>query len=165
MSLSFPIQHRSLAPPFPTQYEAIFGTPFTGMPVIEVVASLQGAGGNWSLPTTFLLDTGASISLLPDVLMETLGISEYFEFDFYGVVERKECKVPAKIARVVARLEDDDGNQSPEFPLAAAFASVHTPYPLLGMKNCLELFTIHLDFKAGQVTLDWGGFNQNKVEE
>jgi hypothetical protein len=135
------------------------------MPVIEVTASLQGAGGYWTLQSSFLLDTGASISLLPDSMMEPLGVSEYFDFNFYGVVEREECKVPAKIARVVARLEDDDGNQSPEFPLAAAFSSVHTPYPLLGMKDCLELFAISLDFKAGQVTLVWSGASPDEIDE
>ena len=115
------------------------------------------------MPITFLLDTGASVSLVPDTLIDELGVREgsFFEHEFYGVVEREECKVTAMIAQVIAKLEDRDGNQSPEFSILVAFTSVRPAYPLLGMKDCLERFLITMDFQAGHVILEWGE-NRNR---
>jgi hypothetical protein len=105
------------------------------------------------------LDTGAAVSLLPMDMAESVGLddSDWLQHDFYGVSQRAECKVPAKIAHLIVRLQDERGHESPEFYIIVAFTTVKPLVPLLGMKDCLERFSMHFDFKAGQVVLEWNG--------
>ncbi len=130
-------------------------TPFSGIPYIRVTATLKGPRGEWSAPVALLLDTGASISLLPEDLLGTLGIDEWFEHEFYGVVNRAECKVPGKIAHLDIQLEDRDGHKSPAFPAMAAFTNIRPLTPLLGMKDCIERFSVLQDFQAGEARLNF----------
>ena len=108
MSLIFPIQHRSLGKSFETWYKGIGCKDEPGVPLVEVLLRIQQNNGTWSRLITALLDTGASISLLPIELSFALDIGEndWFEHNFYGVAQREECKIPAKIASIIIKLED-----------------------------------------------------------
>ncbi len=61
-----------------------------------------------------LVDTGASVSLLPIELMESLEIkpSICLEHRFTGVMQRDEYKVPAKIYRLMILLKMNGENIS-----------------------------------------------------
>ncbi len=125
--------------------------------VVEVIAQFKCSTTQWSPMTLMLLDTGASVSLLPLELLERLEINPVtcFEHSFTGVMQKTECKVPAKICRLSMRLEDEQGSISPEWEGLAAFTAVKPLIPLLGMKDCLEHFNMAWDMEAGQVVLKW----------
>jgi len=90
-------------------------------------------------------DTGASISLLPKSMLDDLKVDKWVEHKMRGVIKKEECKISLKLCRVIARLEDDFGNRSPEFEVWVGIADTEEVPALLGMKDIINSFKAGMD--------------------
>lgn len=100
----------------------------------------------------FMIDTGAHISIAPDVLLKKFKIKSEFEGIVYGVALKKECEVKIKMARISFRIIDDKGQESEAFHAWFGFHPYKAPF-LLGLKNILEDFGISKNYKDDKLVL------------
>ncbi len=102
---------------------------------------------DWSNLEAAILDTGAYISLLPKHLWEFAAYKVIGEDRLRGVVPKEGCELPVNIAVVTAVMEDMCGNVSEEIDFRAYLVNSNDVPLIIGFKDLLEHFDIHLNIK------------------
>ncbi len=105
-------------------------------------------------PIRMYFDTGASLTLIPRSLFDELGIREYVTHELAGVVQKKECKLNVRLARVEVFLEDIEGNATKPFHIWVAGADTDKVHLLFGMKDFLERFRVTIDPDEKLLTIE-----------
>jgi len=62
----------------------------------------------WSDPQIAIVDTGAPISLVPPKIWKECDIHSIGEAELRGVIPKKECVMPVKVAKICLRLLDPE---------------------------------------------------------
>ena len=143
--LIFPLRRTRLREETERKLRDPFGIDFgeTFYPVVK--ARFKRADGAWGEKLfTLIFDTGASMTLLPTEMTEYLGEDTTVEHEVSGVVPKPECKLPVKIRRISARLEDGEGHVSPELKIWASISEIVGAPFLLGMKDILDRMEVTL---------------------
>lgn len=83
----------------------------------------------------FLLDTGAYVSIAPDFILDNLNLKPNFVGFVHGIVDKEECEVKVKVAKICYKIIDDEGNESSELNSWFAFHSLHKGPLLFGMNG------------------------------
>jgi hypothetical protein len=131
-----------------------FGAEFGSITSIPVDTQFLKVDGSW-LTVETVFDTGANMSLLPRYAGVNIGIVKYVSSKLSGILRKEECAVPIRIAKVMARLLDDQGNTSPAFELWTAFAERDDVPSLLGTKGIMDNFKLEADPVARNLYLTW----------
>lgn len=93
-----------------------------------------------------LVDTGAIVSLLPKRVWGRLPIEIIGDHYIKGIVKKKECTLPVKIAKVKNKLIDEFGNETSEF-ITTVYCVDSDDVPLiLGLKEVMDKLDLHILF-------------------
>lgn len=124
---------------------------FSYFPFWELIIRI-GIAGIWS-PSDIKakVDTGAAVSLLPEWLIEKALPFSSANFNLYGVVKSKECRVPVKLGRCDIILSDQFGNEIALRDCWVALTNLPDTPVLLGMKDVLE--RLHLEKRGDTMVL------------
>ena len=109
--------------------------------------------GNTVISIDAILDTGATISLLPIAYLKRLPVSPTIRHTVWGIVGDPDCRIEAELKVVDIHLKDPDGNVSPVLAVPVAFALSDDCPHLLGMKGLIENSKICVDLKEKKVSI------------
>lgn len=119
-------------------------------PLIRIECEVLFSGKDVS--ETAIVDTGAHISLLPFQIWKDLDVDVIAEHHMSGVVPDK--KVPVDVGYVKARLIDEKGNESKEIRFLSYLAFTNKVALLLGMRDLLERFDMHINFSGNEAYIE-----------
>ena len=131
------------------------------IPDLKPIMRLKGAMlfTGKDVPDIAIIDTGAHISLIPFQTWEGLNVDVIAEHCTAGVVPGET--MPVKVGYVKATLLDEFGNESKEIRFLALTNNVNL---LLGVRDILERFTLHVDFVNDEVYLQEIGVRRTEPE-
>jgi hypothetical protein len=114
-------------------------------PVIDLLFSEKTGHNLYS----FIVDSGADISLAPRQLVERIGLdwNKGTKITLTGISPKPECSLEARIHRISALVPDSGA----ELKLPICFADGNAPY-LIGREGFFDEFDITLD-KTGRRTI------------
>jgi len=118
-------------------------------PIMRLKSAILFTGKD--VPDIAIIDTGAHISLIPFQTWEGLDVDMIAEHHTGGVVPGET--MPVKVGYVKAMLLDEFGNESQEIRFLAYLALTNNVNLLLGVRDMLERFTLHLDFANDEAYL------------
>ncbi len=105
------------------------------------------------LRTRAVLDTGDTFSLLPgQILQEYPNIRTEPHF-IWGVVNKEQCRIQCKLAKIPIQLIDENDEQSPILNVPIAFALNFDVPVLLGMKNILSEYNYSFNAKTQKFSM------------
>jgi hypothetical protein len=107
----------------------------------------------WYDTQNAIVDTGAPISVIPLDIWIEIDTEIVTEYEIKGINPRKECSLPALIGRVTCILLDET-EQSQEFTILAYLALTNLVPTIVGFKDLLEEFKVHLDYKGNNAWLE-----------
>ena len=100
-----------------------------------------------------IYDTGATVTLLPARYADTLRIRNSVPIVLGGIVPA--ARLTASLTRVTLRLEDVDGQTSPEIVASVAIAERDDVPPVLGMKDISPTHELAISPKEGKFYLEF----------
>jgi len=103
--------------------------------IYRVFAYLRIKNG-WTSPFRMIYDTGAMVSLLPSRFYDILGVEKYASIKLMGI--SPESEVTARLTRATLRLEDIEGNRSPDMEAWVAIAERDDVPLILGLKDVAD---------------------------
>ena len=103
-------------------------------------------------PEDALIDTGAHISILPLYLWKKLNVKIIAEHKTSGIVP--DMSIPVKVGYITANIIDENGNFSKEIKFLSYLAITNKIPIILGMRDLLEKFTIHISFSKNEAYLE-----------
>ena len=112
---------------------------------IADVRFLNGNGTWHERLVRLRLDTCSSITLLTKGLCEELNLKEYVTHWVMGIVPEEICKLPVKIFKTQARIEDLKGNISKNFEAWIACSKRNDTPLILGIKEIFENFKLEVN--------------------
>ena len=118
-------------------------------PIMRLKSAILFTGKD--VPDIAIIDTGAHISLIPFQTWEGLDVDMIAEHHAGGVVPGET--MPVKVGYVKAMLLDEFGNESQEIRFLAYLALTNNVNLLLGVRDMLERFTLHIDFANDEAYL------------
>ena len=117
---------------------------------------IVGVNSKWSNTIVRAkIDTGASISLFPEYLLEDLNIDTEKEipYEFYGVVRKEVCKLEVKLLQIDIKIRDYKHHELDLQSVWTAFTSLEGVPVLLGYKDALERLIINQDADSGSLMI------------
>ena len=135
------------------------------IPDLKPIMRLKGAVlfTGKDVPDIAIIDTGAHISLIPFQTWEGLNVDVIAEHYTAGVVPGET--MPVKVGYVKAILLDEFGNESKEIRFMAYLALTNNVNLLLGVRDILEQFALHIDFVKDEAYLQEISVRRTKPEE
>ena len=118
-------------------------------PIIRIKGSILFSGTE--TPRIAIVDTGAHISLIPFRFWKDLNVEILAEHYVSGVVPEK--RMPVNVGYVTARLVDEQGSESKEIRFLSYLAFINRVNLLLGMRDLLEKFDLHIKFSENEAWL------------
>ena len=118
-------------------------------PIMRLKSAILFTGKD--VPDIAIVDTGAHISLIPFQTWEGLDVDMIAEHHIGGVLPGET--MPVKVGYVKAMLLDEFGNESQEIRFLAYLALTNNVNLLLGVRDMLERFTLHIDFANDEAYL------------
>ncbi len=110
---------------------------------------------SWSKTVSAIIDTGASISVLPYDLWRRLKLEIMATgYSMRGIIPREECKLPVDISEIRCVLLDREGNRTKEMNIYAFLAFSDFIPIVLGFKLLLEHLKICFDCEEGNAWLE-----------
>jgi hypothetical protein len=109
---------------------------------------LEGA----EMPETAIVDTGAHTSIIPFRFWRNLNVEILAEHYTAGIVPGK--KIPVNVGYITGKLVDSEGNESKEIHFLSYLSFTNKVTLLLGMRDLLEKFDLHLKFSENKAWLD-----------
>jgi len=107
----------------------------------------------WTGLHRMIYDTGAVVSLLPLRFYNMLGVQKYAPIKLTGIAP--EVEVKARLTRVRLRLEDIEGNLSPEIETWVAIAERDDVPRVIGLKDIANTHRLTVDPKEQRFYLDF----------
>ena len=104
------------------------------------------------VPEDALIDTGAHISVIPFYIWKKLNIQIIAEHETSGLVPDRN--IPVNVGYVKAKLIDEDGNASKEIKFLSYLAFTSKIPLILGMRDFLEKFNLHVLFSQNKAYLE-----------
>jgi hypothetical protein len=100
---------------------------------------------SWSKPESAIVDTGAPISLIPYKIWKKCATKIIGEAELKGVIPKKECVMPVKVAKIELRLIDP--MYATETIETNAYLAQNDNVPLLiGFEKLLSEFEIFFSY-------------------
>ncbi len=99
-----------------------------------------------------IVDTGAHISLIPFQFWKDLEVEVVAEHEMKGPIPEKS--MPVNVGYVKARILDEYSNQSREIEFLSYLAFTNKVPLILGMRDLLEKFDLHLLFSENRAYLE-----------
>ena len=133
------------------------------IPDLKPIMRLKGAVlfTGKDVPDIAIIDTGAHISLIPFQTWEGLNVDVIADHYTAGVVPGET--MPVKVGYVKAILLDEFGNESKEIRFLAYLALTNRVNLLLGVRDILEWFALHIDCVNDEVYLQEIGERREEV--
>jgi len=104
------------------------------------------------IPEDALIDTGAHTSILPLYLWKKLNIEIIAEHKTSGIVPDKA--IPVNVGYVKANIIDESGNISKDIKFLSYLAFTNKIPVILGMRDLLERFELHILFSQNKAYLE-----------
>jgi len=101
----------------------------------------------WQKRESAIIDTGAPISMLPMDLWKSIETEILTDHEAYGINPGKECSIQVLVGKVKCILVDNENNQSDELEILSYLAITNKIPLIIGFRDVLENFDIHLNFK------------------
>ncbi len=120
------------------------------LPLVRLFCRIKFAGAE--LSEIAMLDTGAHISLIPFYLWKKLDTQVVAEHVMKGAIPDKS--IPVNVGYVKARIIDGEGNISKEIRFLSYLAFTNNVPLILGMRDLLEKFDIHILFSQNKAYLE-----------
>ncbi len=108
----------------------------------------------WTKLFPAIVDTGAHTSLIPLSLWQGLKTEIISDHYVRGLVPKPECKIDVKVGWVTGRIADEKGNLTPEIKFRAFLALTDNIPLIVGFKDLLEKYLIHIDPTANQAFIE-----------
>ena len=124
-----------------------------GIDIIRLRAHVRfKTAQGWTDAYSAIVDTGAPISLIPDVIWEKLQRTELADHTVGGI---GPGSLPVKVARVWCQLFDSQGNQSQEMEMHAFLVQPGKKAPLiLGFKDLLDRLPTSFNYPSQQAHVE-----------
>ena len=119
----------------------------------RVFANFKSTNGEWHGLFPMIYDTGAIITLLPSRMSKLLKVSKYAKASLRGISPKPELKV--RLCKLTLKLQDENGNQSPELPVWSAIALRDDVPFILGMKYLVIKHSLATEKKNMTFSLDF----------
>ncbi|PKL15310.1 MAG: hypothetical protein CVV50_00530 [Spirochaetae bacterium HGW-Spirochaetae-6] len=109
----------------------------------------------WSRTWPAIIDTGAHTTVIPEFIWRDLSYEPLSESLFLGVKSNLLCSIPCKVAKIYAKILDQQ-NQTKPLLMHAYLAKSNDVPLLLGISTALENFTLNLNYKkqTGYLKID-----------
>lgn len=124
-----------------------------GIDIIRLRARVRfKTAQGWSDAYSAIVDTGAPISLIPDVIWEKIQRTELADHTVGGL---GPGSLPVKIATVHCQLLDTQGHQSKEMAIQAFLVHPRKKAPLIiGFKDLLDRLPTYFNYPAQQAHVE-----------
>ena len=119
-------------------------------PLIRIFGKIKFQ--NLGLPEDTLIDTGAHISLIPFQLWKDLDVRVIAQHHMGGVVPEKN--IPVNVGYIKAKIVDEEENSTDEIEFLSYLALTNKVPLILGMRDLLERFDIHILFSEDKTYLE-----------
>jgi len=119
----------------------------------RVFVNFKSTDGEWHGLFPLVYDTGAMITLLPSRMFELLKVGKYATATLRGISPKPELKV--RLCKLTLKLQDENGNQSPELSVWTAIAFRDDVPFILGTKDLATKHSLITDFKNMRFSLDF----------
>ena len=119
-------------------------------PLIRIFGKIKFQ--NLGLPEDTLIDTGAHISLIPFQLWKDLDVRIIAQHHMGGVVPEKN--IPVNVGYIKAKIVDEEGNSTDEIKFLSYLALTNKVPLILGMRDFLERFDLHILFSEDKAYLE-----------
>ena len=119
-------------------------------PLIRIFGKIKFQ--NLGLPEDTLIDTGAHISLIPFQLWKDLDVRIIAQHHMGGVVPEKN--IPVNVGYIKAKIVDEEGNSTDEIKFPSYLALTNKVPLILGMRDFLERFDLHILFSEDKAYLE-----------
>lgn len=104
------------------------------------------------VPEDAIIDTGAHISIIPFYIWKKLNVEIIAEHKTSGIVPDKN--IPINVGYVTANIIDEYGNISQDIKFLSYLAFTSKIPLILGMRNILEKFNLHILFSQNKAYLE-----------
>lgn len=104
------------------------------------------------VPEDAILDTGAHISVIPLQIWKRLDTKILVKHKMKGIVPDHE--IPVNVGYVKAKIVDRRGNESTEMRFLSCLAFTNKIPLILGLRDMLENFDIHIKFSSEEAFLE-----------
>lgn len=123
---------------------------------IRLLGIIQFLSHNsWNDPEYAIIDTGAPISLVPQYLWENSAISVMGDTELRGVIQKKECILPVKVAKIILRLMDIK-YLTKEIEIKAYLAPNDNVPLIIGFEDLLSEFDIFFSYSSQEAFIKAG---------
>ena len=99
----------------------------------------------WSDPQIAIVDTGAPISLVPQNIWKKCSFDSLAETVLRGVIPKKECAMPGKVAKICLRLLDPE-YVTEEIETNAYLAQIDNIPLVIGFEKLLSEFNVFFSY-------------------
>ena len=103
-------------------------------------------------PENAIIDTGAHISVMPFDIWEKLNVQIMAEHKMQDLLPDKST--PVNVGYVKAKIIDDTGNTTNQLRFLSYLAFTNKIPLILGMRDVLEKFNLHILFSRNQAYLE-----------
>jgi len=124
-----------------------------GIDIIRLRARIRfKTNHGWTDTFSAIVDTGAPISLIPDVVWQKIQRTELADHSVGGI---GLGSLPVKVAKVCCQLLDTQGNQGKEIEMHAFLVQAGKKAPLIiGFKDLLDRFPAYFNYPAQQAYVE-----------
>ncbi|ODS41560.1 MAG: hypothetical protein A7315_01440 [Candidatus Altiarchaeales archaeon WOR_SM1_79] len=118
-------------------------------PVIRIKCGFLFEGTE--IPRIAIVDTGAHTSVIPFRFWRNMNVEILAKHYTAGIVPGK--KIPVNVGYIIGKLVDSEGNESKEIQFLSYLSFTNKITLLLGMRDLLEKFDLHLKFSENKAWL------------
>ncbi len=123
-------------------------------PLLRVYAHMQfKLKDTWGPIEHGLIDTGAHTSVLPESIWKNIQFEIIGQHVLKGVLIKKECEIPVKIAKITAKFIDAK-NVSKEYIFTAYLVDGDKVPLLIGFRELMELFGVTINIKNKEAFIE-----------
>ncbi len=108
----------------------------------------------WSKTYDALIDTGAHTSLIPLSIWQDIETDILADHEVKGILAKKECSVPVKVAKVKTVMFDLEGNQTDKLEIPAYLSLIENVPLLIGFRNVLDKFKVCFDYQQNTAFIE-----------
>lgn len=108
----------------------------------------------WSKTFDALIDTGAHTTLIPLSIWQDIETDILSDHEVKGILAKKECGVPVKVAKVKTVMFDLEGNQTDELEILAYMSLIENVPLLIGFRDVLDKFNVCFNYQQNTAFIE-----------